>query len=218
MKQFALLFDMDGVIIDSNPAHKITIQQFCKTYHKNLSDDEMRLHIYGRTNKEWIRHLFGENLPDDQLKKYADEKEALFREFYKKDIKPVAGLLDFLKLLQASHIPMAVGTSAPPANVQFVFENIDIRKYFSAVLDEDAVTVGKPNPEIYLKAAQALGKDPKDCIVVEDSLSGVEAGKRACCKVIGVTTTHTPAELHRADITVADFTALTIADLEKLFQ
>lgn len=218
MKQFALLFDMDGVIIDSNPAHKITIQQFCKKYDKNLSDDEMRQHIYGRTNKEWIRHLFGEDLPVDQLKKYADEKEALFREFYKKDVKPLTGLIDFLKLLQTNNIPLAIGTSAPPENVQFVFENMDIQKYFSAVLDENSVTVGKPNPEIYLKAAKALNMNPEDCIVVEDSLSGVEAGKRAGCKVIGVTTTHTPAELHRADITIADFTSLTIADLEKLFQ
>lgn len=218
MKQFALLFDMDGVIIDSNPAHKITIQQFCKTYNKNLTDDEMRQHIYGRTNKEWIRHLFGEDLPDDQLKKYADEKESLFRDYYKKDIKPVTGLIDFLKLLHANKIPLAIGTSAPAANVQFVFENMDIQKYFSAVLDESHVSIGKPNPEIYLKAAKELGKDPKECIVVEDSLSGVEAGKRAGCKVIGVTTTHTPAELHRADKTIADFSSLTLADLDNLFQ
>lgn len=218
MKSFALLFDMDGVIIDSNPAHKVTIQEFCQKYNKNMSDEAMRQHIYGRTNKEWIRHLFGEDLPDDQLKKYADEKELMFRVYYKKDIKPLPGLIDFLELLQVNNIHNAIGTSAPPENVQFVFENMDIKKYFRAVLDENSVTVGKPNPEIYIKAAKALGKDPQDCIVVEDSLSGVEAGKRAGCKVIGVTTTHTPAELHRADMIIGDFTSLTIADLEKLFQ
>lgn len=218
MKKFALLFDMDGVIIDSNPAHKVMIQEFCKKYNKVMSDEDMRKHIYGRTNKEWIRHLFGEDLSDAQLKKYADEKELMFRVHYKKDIKPLPGLIDFLKMLEANNIPKAVGTSAPPANVQFVFENMDIQKYFGAVLDEDSVTVGKPNPEIYLKAANALNMAPADCIVVEDSLAGVEAGKRARCKVIGITTTHTPEELHKADITVADFTTLTLTDLEKLFQ
>lgn len=218
MKKIALLFDMDGVIIDSNPAHKIIIQEFCKKYDKVMSDEDMRKHIYGRTNKEWIRHLFGENLSDAQLKKYADEKELMFREFYKKEVKPLPGLLDFLELLQPNNIVAAIGTSAPPANVQFVFEHMDIKKYFNAVLDENSVTVGKPNPEIYLKAAKALAMNPDDCVVLEDSLSGVEAGKRAGCKVIGVTTTHTPSELNQADITITDFTALTINDLEKLFQ
>lgn len=219
MKKFALLFDMDGVIVDTNPAHKKAILQFCDKYNKRLSDEELAKYIWGRTNKEWIRHLFGEDTSDAQLKIYADEKELLFRNIYEPDVKLLDGLRSFLDLLKHNNIPMAIGTSAPRANVDFIFKHTGIEKYFDAVLDETFVTIGKPNPEIYIKAAKALGFDPADCIVAEDSFAGVEAGKRAGSKVLGITTTHTDAELTQkgADITAADFTSLTIEDLSTLF-
>lgn len=218
MKKFAVLFDMDGVIVDTNPAHKKAILQFCDKYNKQLSDEELTKYIWGRTNKEWIRHLFGENISDAQLKAYADEKELLFRKIYEPDVKLLKGLETFLDLLEKNNIPKAVGTSAPPENVDFIFNHTGIKKYFDTVLDERAVTTGKPNPEIYIKVANALNFDPADCIVIEDSLSGVEAGKRAGCKVIGITTTHTDAELSQADLTAADFTTLSLDDLTTLFK
>lgn len=219
MKKFAILFDMDGVIVDTNPAHKIAILKFCDNYNKRLSDDEMKKYIWGRTNKEWIRHLFGEDLSDKQLSVYADEKEALFRKIYEPDAKLLNGLEDFLNILEKNNIPKAIGTSAPRANVDFIFKHTGIGKYFNTILDERDVTIGKPNPEIYLKAAKALHFNPADCIVVEDSFAGVEAGKRAGSKVIGITTTHSDAELidKGADLTAADFTALSLANLSNLF-
>lgn len=217
MKKFAVLFDMDGVIVDTNPAHKKAILQFCNRYDKKLSDEEMKKYIWGRTNKEWIRHLFGEHISDAQLKLYADEKELLFRTIYEPDVKLLNGLLSFLDMLVEYNIPKAVGTSAPRANVDFIFKHTGIEKYFDTVLDERAVTIGKPNPEIYLKAAKALNFDPADCIVIEDSLAGIESGKRAGCKVIGITTTHSPAELATADLTAPDFTTLSLNDLTTLF-
>lgn len=218
MKKFAVLFDMDGVIVDTNPAHKVAILEFCKTYNKQLTDEELAKHIWGRTNKEWIRYLF----PDasvDQLKAYADEKELLFRKIYEPDIKLLNGLNELLELLEDNNIPKAIGTSAPRENVDFVFKHTGIEKYFTTVLDESYVTVGKPNPEIYLKVANALKFDPADCIVIEDSFAGVEAGKRAGCKVIGITTTHPDNELIEkgADLTAPDFTSLSLTDLTNLF-
>jgi HAD superfamily hydrolase (TIGR01509 family) len=218
MKKFAVLFDMDGVIVDTNPAHKKAIFQFCDKYNKQLSDEELTKYIWGRTNKEWIRHLFGKDISDPQLKAYADEKELLFRTIYEPNIKLLKGLKAFLDMLKRNNIPMAVGTSAPPENVDFVFKHTGIKKYFDVVLDERAVTIGKPNPEIYLKAAKALNFDPADCIVIEDSLSGIESGKRAGSKVIGITTTHSDAELSHADLTAADFSALSTNDLTTLFK
>lgn len=219
MKKFAILFDMDGVIVDTNPAHKISILQFCAKYNKRLSDEELAKYIWGRTNKEWIRHLFGEDISDAQLKAYADEKELLFRKIYEPDIKLLKGLKEFLDLLEKNNIPKAVGTSAPRANVDFVFKYTGIEKYFDIVLDEGSITIGKPNPEIYLEAAKALNFDPADCIVIEDSFAGVSAGKRAGCNVIGITTTHSDAELTQAgaDLTAANFTTLSLNDLASLF-
>lgn len=100
--------------------------------------------------------MFG-NLSDEKLKAYAEEKEALFRDLYKNDIKPVKGLKDFLELLVKNGIPKAIGTSAPYTNVEFTLTKTDLEKYFSIILDDTYVTEGKPNPEIYLKGQKHLG-------------------------------------------------------------
>ena len=90
----AFIFDMDGVIIDSNPFHKIALKQFCRKYGHDLTEEQLKEKIYGRTNKDWLANVFG-SLTKEQIRKYADEKEALFRELYDKDIKAVDGLEDF---------------------------------------------------------------------------------------------------------------------------
>ena len=197
---------MDGVIVDSNPTHKIALKQFCKEHGYDLSDSDLREKIYGRTNRDWLLNLFG-NLDDETIRKYADEKEALFRSLYN-DIKPVAGLIAFLNKLDTLNISRAIATSAPRANVDFTLQKTNTGKYFNTILDDSFVTEGKPNPQIYLKSAQALGFDPSNCIVLEDSLSGVKAGKRAGCKVIGITTTHTREELNETDFVIDDFESL----------
>lgn len=204
MKQVAFIFDMDGVIVDSNPFHKISLKQFCKKYGHDLSEDQLREKIYGRTNKDWLVNVFGK-LDEKQLNQYAEEKESLFREIYKNDVKPLAGLIDFLKRLDENKIARAIATSAPRANVDFTLSKTRTEKYFPVILDDTFVTRGKPDPEIYLKAAAALKFAPENCIVFEDSLSGVDAGKAAGCKVVGLTTTHSSEELKKTDFTINNF-------------
>jgi beta-phosphoglucomutase len=216
MKKFAVIFDMDGVLVDTNPYHKQAILRFCEKYNRLLNEDELRKHVWGRMNREWIGHLF-EGISPELLAQYADEKEALFREIYAPFIEPVAGLIPFLELLKAHKIPIGIGTSAPRANVDFVFEHLGIESFFSQVLDERHVRHGKPHPEIYQKVAEALGFAPEDCIVFEDSLSGVRSGKSAACRVIGITTTHTPEELSETDWAIPNFLGLTIKQLETIF-
>jgi beta-phosphoglucomutase len=203
----AFIFDMDGVIVDSNPFHKLSLKQFCKKYGHELSEEQLIQKIYGRTNKDWIPNVFG-NLDDAKLRQYADEKEALFRELYKRDIKLVNGLGEFLKKLDDEKIPRAIATSAPRANVDFTLSKTGTERLFPTILDDSFVSLGKPNPEIYLKAAAALGFKPEDCIVFEDSLSGVKAGKAAGCKVVGITTTHTAQELKETDFVINNFIGL----------
>lgn len=215
MKSFALIFDMDGVIVDSNPYHKIALRQFCKKHGFELSDHHLIERIYGRTNKEWLTNLFGA-LPEKQIQAFAEEKEELYRQLFKNDIRPVKGLVAFLDLLDHHQVARAIGTSAPQSNVVFTLSKTDTQKYFDIVLNDTFVTHSKPHPEIYLKCAQALGLPNAQCIVIEDSLSGVEAGKAAGSKVIGITTTHTREELAHTDLVIDDFSSLTIADLEKL--
>jgi HAD superfamily hydrolase (TIGR01509 family) len=204
--EYAFIFDMDGVLVDSNPTHKIALKQFCKEHGYDLSETDLREKIYGRTNRDWLLNLFG-NLDDSTIRKYADEKESLFRSIYH-DIKPLNGLIPFLETLDTLKIKRAIATSAPRANVDFTLEKTGTAHYFTTILDDSFVTEGKPNPQIYLKTAQALGFNPAKCIVFEDSLSGVKSGKRAGSKVVGVTTTHTPEELHEADYIITDFSGL----------
>ncbi|MCS7018607.1 MAG: HAD family phosphatase [Cytophagales bacterium] len=208
MPTFAFVFDMDGVIVDSNPYHKIALQQFCQRLGFHLDEPAMIHHIYGRTNKEWIGNLLGSNISPEQLRQYATEKELLYQELYRAHIRPLAGLHEFLQLLVKQHIPRAIATSAPRMNVDFTLHYTGLGSFFDVILDESHVQHGKPHPEIYIKTAEALQLPPERCIVFEDSLSGVAAAQAAGCKVVGVLTTHRAAELAHAHMTIKDFTNL----------
>jgi beta-phosphoglucomutase len=214
MKNYGFIFDMDGVIVDSNPFHRIALKQFCEKYGYSLSDEDLLTKIYGRTNKEWITNVFGVLAPD-QLNDYAAEKEALYRQLHEKDIVPLPGLRQFLTLLDQLKFPNAIGTSAPMTNVEFILRKTDLTEYFQVILKDTDITIGKPHPEIYLKASQRLGLAPDHCVVLEDSLSGIAAGRAAGCKVIGVATTHSPAELAHTDLVIYDFEGLNPLELVK---
>jgi len=214
-KNLGVIFDMDGVIVDSNPYHKIALNKFCALHGKQLTEEYLIEKIYGRTNKEWITNVFGSMEPE-QLRAYTEEKEALYRDLYKNDIKPVKGLIGFLELLNDHKIARSIGTSAPRSNVDFTLSKTHLDKYFEIILDDTFVNLGKPNPEIYIKSCQALGLPARQCIVIEDSLSGIKAGKASGAKVIGITTTHTAQEMAETDLVIDDFESLTVEMLEKL--
>jgi beta-phosphoglucomutase len=208
MNSYAVIFDMDGVLVDTNPYHKISLKQFCENHGYRLKEEDLLSKIYGRTNNEWIRNIFGP-LSKEKILELGEEKEALFRAIYKDVINPLSGLDDFLKQLEEKGIPKAIGTSAPRSNVDFILEHTRLKKYFTTILDQSDVEHGKPNPEIYLKVASRLGFPPQQCIVFEDSLSGVESAQRAGAKVVGITTTHSVDELSHADWAIPDFKGLT---------
>lgn len=214
---FAFVFDMDGVIVDSNPYHKIALREFCGKHGYTLTETELREKIYGRANKDWIPNLFG-RIDPALAKRYADEKESLFREIYAPHIQAVPGLIEFLDELDRSHIARAIATSAPRANVDFTLDRTGIRHYFEVILDESLVNKGKPDPEIYLKTAKALNLPPNQCVVIEDSLSGVEAATAAGSRVIAITTTHSKAEFPPVDLVIDNFVGLSPKDvISRLF-
>ncbi len=212
---FAVIFDMDGVVVDSNPYHKKALREFCEQHGYHLSDDYMKENIFGRANKDWIPRLFGD-ITREQMQAYAREKEALYRKIYQDHIRPIDGLIDFLSGLATRGIPRAIATSAPAENVDFTLDMTGTRKYFDIILDESDIKNGKPDPEIYLRTAEALHHPPRCCVVIEDSLSGVESAWRAECKVIGITTTHAAADFKHTSRAIDDFTRLRIEDLYEL--
>ena len=211
------LFDMDGVIADTNPYHKKAISLFCEKHGINVGDDFLKEEIYGYMNEEWIPKLFTKELTANEVNILAEEKEAIFRELYEPYVAPVEGLREFLSLLKAENIKCVVGTSAPAVNAQFILEKTGLKTFFDDVLDSSDVELGKPNPEIYLKCAARIGKMPGECIVFEDSLAGVAAGNAAGCKVVGVATTHSATELSDTALVINNFEKLTLNVLNQLF-
>ena len=215
---FAVIFDMDGVIVDSNPYHAQAWIQFCKKYNVPLNEEEIPELIYGKTNKVALKEVFKKDFSPEEADRLGEEKEAIYRELHQKDMEPVKGLIPFLQMLKQNNIATAVATNAPVNNLNFTLKLTDTRQYFDKLIDATMVKEGKPNPDIYLRAAKELNMPPAKCIVMEDSTTGVEAGLRANMKVVALTTTHTPEELAHTHLVIDDFEELTLEKLNALLE
>lgn len=201
----AVIFDLDGTLLDNNSFHRKTWEAYLKKMGKLISEEEFNAHLNGRTNKDAVEYIYGRKMSEEESTKYTLEKEELYREIYKPFIKPVSGLLNFLEILNQKNIPMAIATSGIQPNIDFMFENIPIKKYFKTIVNSSHITHGKPHPEIYLKVASLLDVLPKNCLVFEDAVVGINSAKAAGMRVIAVATTQTKEELSIADMIVDDF-------------
>lgn len=200
-----LIFDMDGVVVDNHQYHFRAWMEFAKKYNFELNERIYREQFNGKTNKDLFKMIFGD-LSDEMIQKYADEKEQYYQKTYREHMKAHTGLIDFLEFAKKNHFKTALGTSAPTSNVDFVLDNLKLRKYFDVIVDGKDVEKGKPDPEVYLLCAGKIGLEPKFCAVFEDSLAGLESGARAGCKVIGVATSHEKWELEeKTDTIIHDF-------------
>jgi beta-phosphoglucomutase family hydrolase len=201
----AVIFDLDGTLLDNNSFHRKTWEAYLKKMGKLISEEEFNAHLNGRTNKDAVEYIYGRKMSEEESTKYTLEKEELYREIYKPFIKPVSGLINFLEILYQKNIPMAIATSGIQPNIDFMFDNIPIKKYFKVVVNSSHITHGKPHPEIYLKVASLLDIPTKNCLVFEDAVVGINSAKAAGMKVIAVATTQTKEELSIADMIVDDF-------------
>jgi beta-phosphoglucomutase family hydrolase len=185
----ALIFDMDGVLVDSNPVHREAWARFNRRYGLETTP-EMHERMYGRRNDQIVRDFFGDALGEDEVIARGMAKEEIYREMLADGLERtlVAGLREFL--VRHQNLPMAVATNAEPENVFFVLDRAGLRRHFRAVVDGHQVANPKPHPDIYLRAADLLGVEPASCVVFEDSPSGVAAGVAAGMTVIGLRTTY----------------------------
>ncbi len=207
---FSAIFDMDGVVVDNGEFHYLAWKEFCGNYKIPFFKEKFRTTFFGRINEQILPDLFGSGLTAGDVKKLGDEKEALYRKIYKNEIKPLKGLPAFLNDLKDNSIPIAMATSAPPENVEFVLNCLDLAHYFDFVVDGSMVARGKPDPEIYLKAAHLLGTVPGKCIVFEDSLSGTKAAFGAGAKVVGLSTSLSKEEHKFASYVFSDFSEISV--------
>ena len=212
----AVIFDMDGVVVDNNQYHILSWGKFFEKYNKKLDESEIKKWIYGRTNIETIMHVFGKDIRSDEVYRLVDEKEELYRQMYAMEIKPAKGLIDFLKNLKSQNTKIGMATSAPRKNVDFVMDTLDIRNYFDVIIDAEMVKKGKPAPDVYLAVAKGLEVECMKCVVFEDSVSGIEAAREAKMFVIGVTSTLEKHELIDAQYFVGDFIDLSLEKIKKI--
>lgn len=185
----ALIFDMDGVIVDSNPWHRTAWEEYNRGFGVEMTA-EMQQRMYGKRNAELIREFFGRHLDDAEVFAHGAAKESLYREMMKPHLMDalVPGIREFLD--RHRDLALAVATNAEPPNVNFVLDDTGLRSFFRVVVNGHEVTHPKPHPEIYLRVADALGVTPADCVVFEDSHTGVESALAAGMQVVGLSTTH----------------------------
>ncbi len=202
----AVIFDMDGVVVDNHKFHFKAWMGFAEKYNFELNEEIYREQFNGKTNRDLFRMIF-DDPTDEEIEEYAEEKESSYRELYYDDLSPHTGLLDFLASLKRNRIKIALATSAPTENVDWVLDNLQLRPWFDVIVDGTEVDNGKPDPEIYITACDRLEIDPGNAVVFEDSFAGLESATAAGCMSVGVATSHEKWELEdKSEHIIHDFT------------
>ena len=213
-ERWGVIFDMDGVLIDSYNAHFISWKEMLKGYGLVISEDQFAS-TFGRTNEDIILNYFPD-IKMEEIKKMAEKKERIFRRIIKERPPVMEGAEDLIKILKDSGALLGIGSSAPIENIKAVLEILPYGDHFRFITSGDEIIKGKPDPEVFLKTVEKMGLMPDRCLVLEDAPSGVEAGKRAGCKVIALTGTAKREELYKADLIVDSLKEIKLKDFLRL--
>jgi HAD superfamily hydrolase (TIGR01509 family) len=189
----AFIFDMDGTMVDSMPAHARSWDWFRQRHSLHLSVDEILRRTTGRNGAECVRELLGEDIPEDRAWALIAEKEAVYREIFAREFREVAGFCAFAHRARGRGLKLAVATGGDRDNLAFVLGRLHLQA--DAEARGDMGLPGKPDPAIFLEAARQLDVAPADCIVFEDAPFGIEAAHRAGMRAVAICSTHSPAEL-----------------------
>ena len=211
----AFIFDMDGTLVDNMRYHTEAWRTLIEENGYEFDEHKFMVETAGQTNREIIPGVFGA-MSNERLSELALRKEELYREAYLPNRTPVPGLTAFLDEAQQLGIRMAVATAASPANMAYILDGLDLRKYFGALTTAADVKRGKPDPEIFLLSAARLGVETGNSIVFEDALFGFEAAKRAGMMAIGLTTVNSAEDIMRTGSVAevhADYTSMRPDDL-----
>lgn len=212
----AVIFDMDGVIVHTNPFHAIAFAEFFRKHKVKFKEEDFVEHMYGKHNSYIMSHFFGRPINGSELKMLEDEKEAMFREIYKDKVEAIWGFEGFLKDLKLAGFSTGVATSAPRANLELVAGTLGLAGQMGSMLASEDVIKHKPDPEIYLKSAKRLDLDPSQCVVFEDSFSGVTAARSAGTRVVGVLSSHGIDELPPCDHYIRDYREVSVEIVREL--
>ena len=216
---FAVIFDMDGTLIDNTPFHyKAWVLLFKKHGLPALSNETYKAKISGVPILNTVEKYFPTADKETQ-KEIVEEKQRLYQQAYLPYLRPINGLENFLMELKQADTKIAMATSSEMADVDFIFNTVPIRQYFDAIITGNMVTQPKPSPQIFLKAAKQLDTPPENCVVFEDSTAGLQAGNNAGMKVVGITTAHPAAVINQvASLAINNYAGIHLHKLAELFK
>lgn len=207
----AVIWDLDGVIIDSADEHRRAWQRLARETRITFTDADFWA-TFGKRNDDIIP-LYWKNISKDQLQALADQKELYFRKFVREAATPLPGSMELMRGLHEAGFPQALASSTPIENIQLIKELLHLDQYLSALVSGESVTRGKPAPDIFLKAASALHMPPPLCLVIEDAVAGVQAALAAGMRCIAVAGQRDLPGLRAADLMIRD---LTEVDVERV--
>jgi beta-phosphoglucomutase family hydrolase len=197
LHNYAVLWDMDGVLVDTGDFHFQSWKEAFDELDISFSKEDFRK-TFGMNNAGILEWVFGREPDPEEISRISDIKESLFRELVKGKAKALPGVLHWLEQFQSWGMKQAITSSAPPENIEALVTELKIKAYFDTIVSGFDLP-GKPNPDVFLKAARILQVQPENCIVVEDAIAGVEGAKRAGMGCIAVTTTNPAEALEKAD-------------------
>ncbi|MEJ2758909.1 MAG: HAD-IA family hydrolase [Anaerolineales bacterium] len=215
LKNYAVLWDMDGVLVDTGDLHYLTWQKAFEEVGYNFTREDF-IDTFGRNNESIMKILFGEDVDPVFSVRVSERKEALFRQMLNGRVTLLPGVREWLSRFQAWGMRQAVASSAPAENIIAIADEFELRSYFNALVSGTGMP-GKPHPDVFLKSAQELDVPPERCVVVEDAVHGVEGARAAGMKCIAVTTTKSAEALGQADLVLKDLTELNEEMVHALF-
>jgi beta-phosphoglucomutase len=197
----AILWDLDGVIVNSMEYHYEAYREVLAPRGKDLSRDEYLQNLIGLRNYVILRRVLGQ-LSDSEVKDLAEQKEEAFRRRVRGNVKALAGADRLVRRAKEAGLKQAIVSSTPCANIEVMLKSLGLWELFEEIVGEEDATRGKPDPEGFLIAAERLEVPAEQCVVIEDAPEGIAAGKAAGMSCIGVATTRPPERLSQADLVV----------------
>jgi beta-phosphoglucomutase len=212
----AVIWDLDGVILDSADEHRRAWHQLAAEEGVVFSDEDFWA-TFGKRNNDIIPHYW-KVVSDEHLQQLAERKEAHFRAFVRETAAFLPGAEELMHALHEAGFLQALASSTPIVNIQLIDELLDLRRYLSALVSGESVAHGKPAPDIFLRAAQELGVPANHCVVIEDAVAGVQAAHHASMACIAVAGERDLPGLHAAELMVHDLTEVDVARVRALLR
>ena len=210
----SVIFDMDGVIIDSHPAHRKAWKDFLQTFGKEVSESELSFILDGRKRRDILRHFLGD-VSEQELVEYGKKKDGFFQQV-SLEVNPVPGVIDFIDDLRHRGITLAIATSASETRTLSTLKRLGLTDHFAVVVTGDDVTDSKPDPTIYSLVCNRLRCEARNSVAIEDAVSGIRAAKEAGLTCIGVGGPGEGEKLRAAgaDHVIENFMAFSLHDLK----